>query len=499
MASKLITNLNGGINSIVNPINIKDSEFETIINFNLDTIGSLTKRNGYDVFASQPIDDRRVLGLYQYTNTSTSAETTQVMVIDNATPNATVIYYNNSGTWATSKTNDTYAATITNFNRYRFATFLDYIFRVNGRDAMASSVNVNGSTWGTTNCLTTILPAFISVFTDRVYAANNRQTGASMEGSRVYYSSLPSAGAITWTSASDWFDVNPDDGDEITALENNGNRLLIFKNRGLYRWNWGQVEPDRLIGVGTASQESVKTNLDLGITFFASQNGKGVYAYTGQRPRLISRKIQKWFDAVPAADWDDMVAEVDSDHYYLYMSDSLTVKAGDNDEDKTYTNVMAVYTISLDAWIIYSLHTRWRCAAKLIQSGAEDIYFGSHEGRTYKWNSGLEDDSGGASENTAVPVHAEAISKEYLLTYPNKTVVEYIDFISKNALGVQVYYQFDRSGDFKPLEQLKQRFLTSRHIGRECRSIRLKFTDSSSVASRIDGFNIEHNISRERK
>jgi hypothetical protein len=41
----------------------------------------------------------------------------------------------------------------------------------------------------------------------------------------------------------------------------------MFKNRAMYRWTFGQTEPDRLIGVGTSSQESVKTNFDLGITF----------------------------------------------------------------------------------------------------------------------------------------------------------------------------------------------------------------------------------------
>src|SRR3990167_8706471 len=155
---------------------------------------------------------------------------------------------------------------------------------------------------------------------------------------------LPSSGAITWDTTNDWFDVNPDDGDEITALENNGNRLLIFKRRSTYRWVFGATEPDRLLGVGTESQECVKTNLDLGITFFA--NSKGVYAYTGERPKLISRKIQAWIDANTAANWDDACAEIDDDHYYLYLGDSLTV------DSVVYTNVMAVYSISLDAWVV---------------------------------------------------------------------------------------------------------------------------------------------------
>lgn len=495
MANLFVENLAGGMNLKTNPIILKDIETELIINYNLDTVGSLTKRNGYDVFASQPADSKRVIGLFQYTNISVSAETTQVMVANNAADTQAVIYYNNSGTWTSSKADDTVApgtggADATNFQRARFATFLDYILRVNGQDAVASSVNVNGGAWGTTNAPTTILPAFIAVFQDRVYVANNRQTGASRQGSRLYFSSLPGA-TITWTTASDYVDINPDDGDEITALENNGNKLLVFKNRALYRWDYGQTEADRLIGVGTESQECVKTNLDLGITFFANSNG--VYAYTGGRPRLISRKIQSLIEAVPAANWNDAVAEVDKEHYYLYLGDSITLDA------TVYTNVMAVYNIPLDAWVIYTLNTPWRVANKLILSGAEEIYFGSSRGRTYKWNSGLEDDSGGASESTAVNISSEITSKEYLLTYPSYTNFEYADFISKNALQTKTFYKLDRKGDWQTLVTLDDRFKTSRHIGKDCRSVQIRLTDNSNLASRIDGFNLEHSPQRKRK
>lgn len=495
MANKLITNFTGGMNIKTNPVILQDSEMELIINRNLDKVGSLTKRKGYDVFASQPVDNKRMHGLFQYINISIPAETTQVIVGNNAGNTQSVIYYNNSGTWASSKNDDTAVAAFTNFNRTRFATFLDYLFRVNGQDVMASSVDVNGGTWGTTNCLTTILPAFIGIFQDRIYVANDKRAAADMNGSRVYFSSLPDgAGAVTWTPADNWFAVNPDDGDEITALENNGNKLLIFKNRSLYRWSWGIVEPDRLIGVGTASQESVKTNLDLGITFFASQNGKGIYAYTGRKPRLISRKIQPIFDAIPGVDWKNMVAEIDEDHYYIYLSDSITVpELGDKGEDKVIKNAMAVYTISLDAWVLYSLHTRWRCAAKLILSEAEEIYFGSHKGRTYKFNSGKEDDSGGNNENEAVRINTEIRSKEYLLTFPNKTNLKYVNFITENAFGVLVLYQLDRKGDFNPFVSLDKRFATSKLLARECKSVRLKFTDSDAIISRIDAYNFTHN------
>src|SRR3990167_6704641 len=173
MAQKTISNLSGGMNEKASSLIIRDTECQRILNYNLDTVGALTKRNGYDVFATQPVAAKRVHGLFQYTNTATPAENTQVMVVNNSGDTQSVIYYNNSSTWTSSKANDTALSTVTNFNRVRFATFLDYVFRANGTDVVATSIDVNGGTWGTTNAPGTLTPSFIAVFTDRVYVARS--------------------------------------------------------------------------------------------------------------------------------------------------------------------------------------------------------------------------------------------------------------------------------------------------------------------------------------
>lgn len=484
MSSKLISNFSGGMNSSVNPILMKDSQSELIINYKLDNVGSLTKRNGYAVFASQPASGKTILGLHQYTNISTPAETTQVMVANNAGDTNAVIYYNNAGTWTASKSNDTAVATPTNFNRSRFAVFLDYLFRVNGVDAVATSNNVNGGVWGTTYAPAVITPTFISVFQDRVYVARNGVTN----GSRVYFSSLPTVGgAITWDTANDWFNVNPDDGDEITALENNGSKLLIFKNRALYRWDFGYTEPDRLIGIGTSSQESVKTNLDMGITFFA--NPKGVYAYSGKRPRLLSKKIQPWIDSV--TEWGNVVGEVDADHYYLFLGDSTIVSCPRMGGSKEYFNVMAVYTISLDAWTIYLLGTSWKTANKLIVSGVEGIYFGNTRGRTYQWDTGLADYSGGITYNSAQNISSEA-TKEVLLSFPAVQKVDKIGALSCNALQTELSYKTNNDKDFISKGNLIKEYFLSGSIGKEASSVRLKVSDNAQIQSKIDGLYVEY-------
>ena len=463
----LIQNLSGGINVKVSPLILRDTECELVLNYHLDTVGSLTKRNGFAVYADQAIASKTINGMFQYTKISDATKNTQ-LVVCNADASNSTIYYNNSDVWTASKTG------LTKDKKTRFTTFMDYVFYVNGADVMGSSTDPLTPTWANVGCLTIITPEYINVFQDRVYAAN----GASSNYSRFWFSSLP-ATPLTW-GANDWVDVNPDDGDEITALENNGNRLLIFKNRSLYRWTYGQVEPDRLIGTGTSSQESVKTNFDLGITFFA--NPRGVYAYTGGRPKLISRKIQPFIDQV--SDWTNVFAEVDEDHYYLAVG-NITV------DGRTFTNAMLVYHISLDAWSINTTSEAIKWMSRfIVTSPVEKIYFGNDDGDTFTWNSGTTDNT--------VDIEGDILTKEYLLSLPLKTKIKDIVAFSNQRAGIKVRYQLDRTGDWKALNDLTTRFsrFFLNRIGKG-HSIRLRFTDNSKTISIIEGFNIHHEPEKE--
>lgn len=488
MVQKLQLNFSGGINAKASALLLKDNECELCVNFHLDKTGAITKRKGYVRYASQPATGKTINGLYQFNDTS-AAVGVQLMVANNAGNTQGVIYYNSAGTWTAAKTNDT--ANL----RSRFSTFVDYVFRTNGVDVVASSAD--GITWGTTNAPATITPRFTSVFTDRVYLARG---SAANTKSRVWFSSLPAAGVITWNLTDDWFDVNPDDGDEITGLENNGNRLLIFKAESLYRWVFGAVEPDRLIGVGSSSQENIKTNFDKGITFFA--NRKGVYAYTGGRPKLISRKIQKFIDVVTA--WGDTCAEVDDDHYYLAVGDLRFADVfGDNasTNGRTLTNCVLVYTISLDAWTIFSFGDPVKFLARLngdaaLPTGSNNIYMGSNTGRTYQLFQGSSDD---ITATSPYPINGECRTKEYLLSFPQRTNLNWVDVFAEQRVGTNVAYDLDRLEDWTTLGDIQGRVTNFRVPARECNTVRLVFVDTSrSIQSIIEGFNFDHEPKEKR-
>ena len=82
---------------------------------------------------------------------------------------------------------------------------------------------------------------------------------------------------------------------------------------------------------------------------------------------------------------------------------------------------------------------------------------------------------------------------------PEKTTLEYLHIISRDAHSVQAAYQLDRKGNWFPIGLLKERVTVSPHIGKKCRSVRFKFTENSQVASIIEGFNIEHTPEKQKK
>src|SRR3990167_4676159 len=99
MANKILLNFSSGMNTRTSPLIIKDSESELVLNYNLDKLGALTRRNGYSRYLTQPVADKSIIGLYQFNNTSGNSNlAVQLMVLDSASTTRKT-YYNNAGTW----------------------------------------------------------------------------------------------------------------------------------------------------------------------------------------------------------------------------------------------------------------------------------------------------------------------------------------------------------------------------------------------------------------
>ncbi len=124
-------------------------------------------------------------------------------------------------------------------------------------------------------------------------------------------------------------------------------------------------------------------------------------------------------------------------------------------------------------------------ANMVIVNPVQNIYFGGlTTGRTYQLFTGNNDDSS--------TISSEWISKEYTLSYPNRTNLAWLDIFASQQVATSVFLDLDRLNQFSELGQLFARISNFRAPVRECNTFRAKLADNSTNISVIEGFNVEH-------
>lgn len=370
-----------------------------------EPIGSIRKRKGSTELGNQIASGQVVRGLYNFRDAGTGSNSQLISVVNGS------VYYLSGATW--TSLNSGLSATA----KARFVTFLDEVVLLNGTDAprrwdgnTAGSFTTSGGNLDIANFPNT---KFAVVFNSRIFAAGN-----SSNPSRLYESSLPSGGAISWTSNNDEIDVNPDDGDgNITALATNGSVILIFKERSTYRWSGVGGDPNRVITVGTPSHESVVSTADGKIYFFGQTNGSvGIYRTTGGYPELISKKIQKWIDGMSSASYENTAAWADYDHYNISIGD-VTV------DGVSYTNCVLRFTFSTQTWTVFSYPSEFRVFSPYISGTTLTTVGGDNDGNVITLESGTTDKG-----STAV-----ASEVEFVTSFGNRVRIKKIDELITNA------------------------------------------------------------------
>ena len=156
--------------------------------------------------------------------------------VNNAAGTNLVLAYNNAGTW-------TDIALANAWDAYEdcdveMEDFINYCFFVGYDDTDSVFLPVGsltGTTFSTSTNVTNMPKAkYIKRYRDRLYIGNCDISGTAYPY-RVYFSSVPSAGSISWTVASDFIDV--DYSEAITGLGENWDRLMIFTEFSAYVYN----------------------------------------------------------------------------------------------------------------------------------------------------------------------------------------------------------------------------------------------------------------------
>lgn len=364
--------------------------------------------------------------------------------------NGKIVSYN-----GTSHTEEVTGLTAT--AKVRFLTYVDQVVALNGVDAARYSAgsgswatsggNMDLANWPTTT-------KYAAILNGRVFTA-----GSSSLPSRLFKSSIVSSNAISWTSGNGFVDVKPNDGaGGITSLFSNGRILMIFKERGMYRYDDNSLE--YITGVGTLSNESVVMD-DNGVIFFFGQgaNNVGIYATTGGFPRKLSRPIQRWIEAISSSYYADIAAYTNGSKV-VWAVGSITMG------DTTYSNVHLAYNTADQTWEVYNYADSFRAFSQYINSsGAITVVGGDTDGYVQTIDSGYTD--GIVSGVAGSPIFSECEMAPFWITKRQNTkeIGEIVTFC-KDQQGLDFYIGAD-GGEFKHLGSLTDRetkFMDIKHL-----------------------------------
>lgn len=384
-------------------------------NWHFDVMGAVKTRPGITQLGDIP-SANPVLGIHHFQNRTTAANSKLVMAV------TTVVYYLSGSTWTSKLTGQTTGL------KTRFMSFLERVWVTNGTDAMKTWDGNTSNSFDTTSAVSAPAVKYIENFRSRVWGG-----WVTAQPSRLYYSALPSSGAVLWTgSDTGYIDIAPGDGEEITALKKFSRYLLVFKQNHMYRVaSINETEPDPLVFVGTYSQESV-VEAKNGVYF---HHPTGIYRIRrGESlPSEISKPISDFIQAVPSSFYTNVGSWIDSDHVYISLGD-LTVNG------ITYNNCVARWTISSEVWTIYTYASELRVGIQYDNGSAITTVAGDTVGAIHTINSGKTDNG--------TPIFC-SLTTSWLM--PTGLRAETIDIsklnaLCKNAQGMNVEYQNEKSG-----------------------------------------------------
>ena len=128
-------------------------------------------------------------------------------------------------------------------------------------------------------------------------------------------------------------------------------QLLVFKSRAMYRLDVVNKAADtsNIYNVGAVSQEAVVTCN--GICYFYS--GIDIRRTNGGFPEQISRlAVQDYIDAIPKANQSSVCAGQDGQNVYFSIG-TVTLNLNQDDQ-KTYNNVVLKYSTRDESWSVHS-------------------------------------------------------------------------------------------------------------------------------------------------
>ncbi len=348
-------------------------------------IGAMLKRPGYVNIGSALQANKSITGLHNFRQTASVQK--MLATCDDATSDDTQLFYSTGGSWTEVTDAETAWANKAGIN-VEMEDFITYCFFVGygATDGFLPVGSLTGTTFSTSTNVTDMPTAkYIKRYRDRLYIGNCYETSARPY--RVYFSSVPSGGSISWDDTQDFFDV--DYSEEITGLSQNWDKLVVFTEYSGYFYN--QVSKFKAWDVGCSNHRTIRNYG--GYMFWANMDG--VYMSTGGGyPQNISGRVQ---DFIRNVDMTDTFAEIVDEEYHLYLG-SPTVNG------VTYSNCSLIFNIPTKTWRWHEYADTMTIFAKYYSSGQDYLWMGDSSSDVHRL--GKYTDGTLLTSDDGTPIHS---------------------------------------------------------------------------------------------
>ena len=229
----------GGLNLRADQFNLAQNESPDLLNVDVDPRGGVSRRNAIDALNVTALGDT-IYSLFQHSDASNN----QILAAVKSSGNSKLYWNNNaSGNFETGAVES--AAAVVQFSgsqRPQAVTSNDTTYVVNG-SLLASEGTKSAVAWAGSNNCTTLTPdidgsaghfpcaRYVATWAEFVWVGYTLESGTAHKN-RVRFSAVNDG--ENWT-ATDYIDIDiGEDGDYITAILPDADRLLVFKQNSVY-------------------------------------------------------------------------------------------------------------------------------------------------------------------------------------------------------------------------------------------------------------------------
>jgi hypothetical protein len=464
------------VSTNLSPFLMADDQLSVCLGVNPSyDLGVIRKDLGYSQIGSTLEATKPILGLHNFRQTAATQK--MLATVDDATGDDTQLFYSTGGAWAEIGAAETAWANKASMD-VEMEDFITYCFMVgySATDGFLPSASLTGTTFSTSTNVTNMPGAkYIKRYRDRLYIANCDITGTAYPF-RVYFSSVPSGSTISWTVASDFFDV--DYSEAITGLGENWDRLIVFTENSAYMYN--QTEKKKVWDTGCANNRTIKTDS----SYMIWGDKDNIWISTGGTPAPIGNNILELIRNSDSTNW---FAEIVDREYSIYLGDTAA-------DGITYQNCVATYNIQTNMWRWRELYDDITTMTKFYSGGQDFLWLGCADGEVMKKSKYT--DATQIYSDDGQPISAWFRTKAYDFGDPSiqKNIQKMVTY-SELGNGLDVRYRiwdkqheslmnFKNIGSLKTVVQEMDINATGNFIQFECKEI------STNQAFKFYGFSV---------